>query len=405
MNLHTPGSDAVPSPVAALDPSQPRRVVVADQELIVFAESPPLIEAMLADIRAARRRIWVETYIFFNDSAGEAVAEALKERARDGLDVRLLYDALGSSATPSSFFRRLENAGVQVHAFHSLWEALWRLAFFRILNRRDHRKLLIVDDRIGYFGGMNLANPGYIPGSAPGRRRRRSTGWRDIHIRLNGPRQAELAESFELSWRRARHLPLPARPGSRPQVHLADDVEGIQFFDCGSGRRRLRAAQVFSAVLRKTRRSLMLSMAYFLPFGRVLRELLKAHRRGVFIRVVVPGASDVPLVQSATRHLYFQLLRKRFHIFERQRNMLHSKVLVADQERSIVGSCNLDARSLRINLEFLAVIRSRPLAAVLADIIRYEVVHSRRITMTECVQRSGWRRLLDRLAWALRWWL
>src|SRR5260370_1413748 len=202
MNLDTPGSDAVSSPVAALDPSQPRRVVVADQELTVFAESPPLIEAMLADIRAARTRIWVETYIFFNDSAGEAVAEALKERARDGLDVRLLYDALGSSATPSSFFRRLENAGVQVHAFHSLWEALWRLAFFPSPTRRDHRKLLIIDDRVGYFGGMNLANPGYIPGSAPGRRRRRSTGWRDIHIRLNGPRQAELAESFELSWRR-----------------------------------------------------------------------------------------------------------------------------------------------------------------------------------------------------------
>jgi cardiolipin synthase len=85
--------------------------------------------------------------------------------------------------------------------------------------------------------------------------------------------------------------------------------------------------------------------------------------------------------------------------------MLHSKVLVADQEHSIVGSCNLDARSLRINLEFLAVIRSRPLAAVLAEIIQYEVVHSRRITMTECVERSGWRRLLDRLAWSLRWWL
>src|SRR5205807_86277 len=160
-----------------------------------------------------------------------------------------------------------------------------------------------------------------------------------------------------------------------------------------------------SRVLRNARRNITLSMAYFLPFGRVLRDLLKAHRRGVLIRVVLPGASDVPLVQSATRHLYMKLLRRRFHIFERQRNMLHSKVLVADDDRSIVGSCNLDARSLRINLEFLAVIHSRVLARLLSEIIRYEIAHSRRITMRECLERSRWRRLLDRSAWACRWWL
>src|SRR3989442_10234579 len=130
MNLDTPSPNVVPSPAAALDP---HRVVVADQELTVFAESAPLIEAIVADVRAARSRIWVETYIFLNDRAGTAVAEALQERARDSLDVRLLYDALGSGATPASFFRRLEYAGVQVHAFHSLWEALWRFSFFRIL--------------------------------------------------------------------------------------------------------------------------------------------------------------------------------------------------------------------------------------------------------------------------------
>src|SRR5437016_1135810 len=124
MNLDTPSPNVVPSPAAVLDPSKPRCLVVADQELTVFAESAPLIEAIVADIRAARSRIWLETYIFLNDRAGTAVAEALQERARDSLDVRLLYDALGSGATPASFFRRLEYAGVQVHAFHSLWEAL-----------------------------------------------------------------------------------------------------------------------------------------------------------------------------------------------------------------------------------------------------------------------------------------
>src|SRR5438132_1658288 len=221
MNLDAPSPKAVAS--AALDPSQPRRVMVADQELTVFAESPPLIEAILTDLRSARSRIWVETYIFFNDQAGTAVAEALQERARDGLDVRLLYDAVGSGSAPASFFRRLEYAGVQVHAFHSLWEALWRFSFFRILNRRDHRKLLIIDDRVAYFGGMNLADPGQIRTGV--RRRAASIGWRAIHIRLCGSRQAELAESFERSWKRAQRLPVPTLPRSHRQVRFKDGVE------------------------------------------------------------------------------------------------------------------------------------------------------------------------------------
>src|SRR5438445_2998300 len=231
MNLDTPSPNVVPSPAAVLDPSKPRCLVVADQELTDFAESAPLIEAIVADVRAARSRIWLETYIFLNDRAGTAVAEALQERARDSLDVRLLYDALGSGATPASFFRRLEYAGVQVHAFHSLWEALWRFSLFRILNRRDHRKLLIIDDRVAYFGGMNLADPGQIRSGV--RRRAASTGWRDIHIRLCGSRQAELAESFERSWKRAQRLPVPTLPRSHRQVRFKDGVEAIQFFDCG----------------------------------------------------------------------------------------------------------------------------------------------------------------------------
>jgi cardiolipin synthase len=387
-----------------LDPALPRTVVVAGQELTVFVESPPLIGALLTDIRAARTRIWVETYIFLNDAAGQTIAEALQERARAGLDVRVLYDAFGSADAPGTFFRRMKSAGVKLHAYHSLWEALWRFSFLPLLNRRDHRKLIAIDDHIAYFGGMNLVAPGYRTLPRKGRRSV-SVGWRDIHVRLCGARQVDIARSFELSWRVAHGLPAARRSRAERRACLAPGDEVIQFYDCGPARTYTRAWRVFSQVLRNTRHSLELSMAYFLPYGRVLRDLLQAHRRGVFIRLVVPGESDVPIVQSATRHLYTKLLRRRFHIFERQRNMLHSKVLVADKEWSIIGSCNLDARSLRINLEFLAVIRSRRLAQVLSDIIHYEVNHSHRITVRQCLRQSSWRRFLDRVAWLLRGWL
>jgi cardiolipin synthase A/B len=381
------------------------RVVVAGHDLTIYVETWPLIKAMVEDIRAAQQRVWLETYIFLNDAAGKAIAEALKERARAGLDVRLLYDAIGSQTTPASFFAQLERAGVQVHVYHSLVEAFWKFSFLRILNRRDHRKLLIVDDRVGYFGGMNIVDATSAGTAARAEHLPMSAAWRDVHVRLEGPQQGELAESFGRSWRRAKGQPITRRPAAYRHAYLAAGEESIQFFDSGPGRKHSRAARLFTRLFYHARSKLTMSMAYFLPVGRVLRALLRARRRGVLVRVVVPGDSDVPLVQYASRHLYTRLLRERFHIHERQGNMLHSKVLIVDDEWTVLGSSNLDARSLWINLEFIALIHSRKLAAVLNDIVAYEMAHSKRVMVREFRERSWWRRLRDRLAWGLRWWL
>src|SRR5262249_31943761 len=167
-----------------------------------------------------------------------------------------------------------------------------------------------------------------------------------------------------------------------------------QFFDSGPGLKHTRAARLFVRLIRSAKKSLAFAMAYFLPVGGVLRELLRARKRGVFVRVVVPGDSDVKIVQRATHHLYFRLIRKHFHIYERQRNMLHSKVLIVDDQVSVLGSSNLDARSLRYHFEFLAVIRSRSLAQALNEIVNDEIACSHRIALSECLARSRWPRLL-----------
>ncbi len=385
--------------------AEPIRARVAEHDLTIFVESPPLIAAMVEDIRAARQRVWLETYIFLDDAAGRVVADALAERARAGLDVRVHYDAVGSLTTPARFFRRLEEAGARVHAFHSLWEALWRFSFLRVLNRRNHRKLLVVDDRVGYFGGMNVVDVSSIRTVEEAEHVPWSAGWRDVHVRLEGPQQGELAESFERSWKRATGQRVGRRPRRYRQALLDAGEESIQFFDSGPGRRNTRASRVFTQLLRAARSSVLLSMAYFVPVGRVLRELLRAHRRGAFVRAVVPGKSDVPVVQRATRHLYRRLLRRRFHVYERQVSMLHSKVMIVDGAWTVLGSSNLDARSLWINLEFVAVIHSRRLAATLGEVVRYEIAHSRRIRLRSYLRQPWWQRLLDRMAWWLRWWL
>jgi cardiolipin synthase A/B len=382
----------------------PVSVTVAEHHLTVFVQTWPLIEAMVRDIRAARKRVWLETYIFQDDAAGQAIAEALRERAAAGVQVRVLYDFIGSSATAGAFFRALEEAGVVVHAFHSIWEALWNFSFLRILNRRNHRKLLVLDDTSAYFGGMNLVDT-TLGGRAGPEELPPSAGWRDVHLRLTGPQQREVAESFERSWRMAHGEPIARRPRSYRRGVLAENEESIQFFDSGPGLKHTRAARLFIRLIRAARRRITFSMAYFLPVGGVLRELLRAPRRGVPVRVVVPGQSDVPLVQHASRYLYTRLLGRRIRIYERQASMLHSKVMIVDNAWAVVGSCNLDARSLYINFEFLAVIHSRKLARVLTGIVREEIVHSKRITLEQFRERNWWRRLVNRLAWSLRWWL
>jgi cardiolipin synthase len=398
-------SEAEPARIEATTAdSGPLTATVAGHQLTLFIETWPLIHAMLRDIRAARTRIWLETYIFHHDAAGRAIADALRERAAAGVQVRVLYDAIGSSYTSWAFFRELQQAGAEVHAFHSVREALWRFSFLRILNRRDHRKLLVIDDTVAYFGGMNVIDTtrGMVPPTEP---LPISAGWRDLHIRLTGPQQREVAESFERMWRQAHGEKISRRPKAYRRGLLAGGPESIQFFDSGPGLKNTRAARLFVRLIRSARRRITFSMAYFLPVGNVLRELLRAPRRGVPVRVVVPGESDVPLVQHASRYLYTRLLRRRIRVYERQANMLHSKVMIVDKSWVVVGSCNLDARSLWINYEFLAVIRSENLARIVTRIVGAEIANSKRITLEEFRERNWWRRLINRLAWSLRWWL
>ncbi|MBX3411830.1 MAG: hypothetical protein KF708_03865 [Pirellulales bacterium] len=382
-----------------------RRVTVGRNELRVFVETPELAAAMMADIRAARHRVWLECYIFTSDDVGRAVAAALEDRARAGLDVRVLYDAVGSQFTPAWFFASMAAAGVQVHGFHSLWEGLRRFRFLWTLNRRNHRKLLVIDDRVGYFGGMNVSATGDPP--TPRSRAASSGGgsWRDVHLRLEGSDQAAIADSFSRSWRRAHGEPIRQRRRSYRRGAISARPEAILFYDSGPGKRFTRAGRVFARVLRNGRTSIDISMAYFVPVGRVLRALLAARRHGAQIRIVVPSRSDVPLVEWATRHLYRGLLRRGFLLFERQIRMLHSKVIVVDQEWTVIGSANLDARSLYFNLEFVAIIRSPEFARLMVEIIDEEIGQSERVTKEKLDALPWWKRTLAAGAYLLRWWL
>lgn len=385
-----------------------RRIHVAGHELRVYVSSTPLVRQMVDDIRAARVRVWLESYIFADDEGGRAVARAMAERAAVGVDCRLLYDALGCAGTADGLFYELEQAGVKLHAFHTLWHALSQLAPLRVFNQRNHRKLLVVDHHVAYFGGMNVVDQRALNTIDDLRARHLppSAAWRDVHIRLEGPQQAEIAEIMDRFWRRThdkrRRLRQPRWPVG---AMLRARDEALFFFDTRPRLRYRRPDRILVPLVRSSRRSIVVAMAYFIPRGALLRALVRARRQGVAVQVVVPGESDVRLVQWATRHMYDRLLRRGIRIYERADQMLHSKVMVIDDAWSVIGSCNLDPRSLRHNFEFLAVIRSAPLTEVLREICRQDMARSRRVTLHHHARRSWWQRRLDRFAWSLRNWL
>lgn len=381
-------------------------VMVAGNRLEVFTEAPSMFLSMLQDIADAKSRIWVETYIFANDASGTAIAEALSRRAHDGLDVKLLYDAVGSQATPLDFFARMNEAGVQVHAYHNFWEATRRFSPLSFLNRRDHRKLLVIDDVCAYFGGMNIIDHGrdfrflhVDDEKAP------STGWRDLHVRLAGPQQSELVESFQRSWSRAKGLFVPRRPAKYRRAKLSASGESIHFFDSGPGLKFSRVSRVYRRLLRGARYNVVIAMAYFIPVGRMMLALNRLRRHNVRVQVIVPAKSDVRIAKYATFYLYQKLLRLDVSIYERTSRMMHTKLVVIDRQWTIMGSANMDPRSFYTNLEFIAVIRSEQFAAIARKIASHEIRHSRRVRLTDTIRQSLPQRILIWLAWNLRWWL
>jgi cardiolipin synthase len=326
------------------------------------------------------------------------------------LDVRLLVDAWGSFSAPAALFDRLREAGVKVHLFHAFLDAFYAVRFLQVLNERDHRKLLVVDEHVAYFGGMNVVDQSGLrtPADAKSRRLPVSAGWRDVHVRLAGPRQADIAAAFDRLWSRAQRRRGSRRP-REPRWPVAEIAQAphdsIWFFDSRPLVRKRRPQRVIVPLINRARHDITLAVAYFLPLGRVLRALVKARRRGVRVRAIVPGQSDVPVVQWATRHFYGYLLKRGIRIHERKDRMLHGKAMVIDGRWSMVGSCNIDARSLRLNLEFFALIHSEPFAQALLEICQHEMEQSERVTVHHVRRRSCWQRWLDRAAFTLRKWL
>ncbi len=349
----------------------------------LYTEGDELIEAMLAAIRSARRHICLETYIYAADAVGRRFAEALAERARAGVEVRLMVDALGSFRLfPRRLERSLRESGVRVRRFHR-----WRWREPLRYNRRNHRKLLVVDGRVAFLGGFNIHRNGSR--RAYGERR-----WRDTHVRITGELAAQADVLFDVFWRGDRHDPTGERPGAS-SVLLSNHTRAC----------RQRLSCLLVAMFAEARETLSLTTPYFVPDHRLRRGLREAAQRGVAVRLLVPRISDVRLARWAAQAVYGELLEAGVRVFEYLPRLLHAKTVVADGDFAVLGTANLDYRSLSLNYELVLASRDSVLCSALQEQFETDLETSDEVQLEPWRHRQWVMRLAEGVAWGVRRWL
>ncbi len=321
-------------------------------------------------VNSAQRFVCLQFYIIKNDETGIALSRLLKQKSREGTKVYLLYDHFGSLGTPGRFWNEMRGAGIEIRASHPFkWTAPFRYV------HRDHRKLIVIDSKQAFTGGLNIANEysGF-------HLRRRSRGWRDTGILMGGPIVNELFDIFKKSWATWGGGKIPFQGGNEK---TREKIPGHAipalpiFVYSGKGRKRMRTLLGYS--IDHAQISILLTTAYFIPSRRLIESLERAVRRGVKVRLLVPGKSDVPAASYAGRAFFTRLSRAGIQIYTYLGEMLHAKTCLFDQCWSIVGSTNLDYQSLIYNDEGNIGILDVSFGSHMAEIFEEDMKNSAKI--------------------------
>jgi cardiolipin synthase A/B len=326
-----------------------------------------IFPAMLKAIRNAKNSITFETFIYWSGKVGKAFAEALAERSNHGVRVYVLLDWIGSRALDAESVKIMTDAGVKVEKFNPLrWYNIFRL------NNRTHRKIMVVDGKIGFIGGACIADQ--WSGDA-----RNPNEWRDIHYQLEGPVVAQLQAAFLDNWH-ANHHEILHGDDFFPELFPAGDLPAQVFRSSpeeGSGSLRL----MYLLSIAAARKSLRIGMAYFVPDRLAMKMLIRAAARGVKVEIIVPGPHmDVPFSRRASRSKWGRLLKAGIDIYEFQPTMYHCKFMIVDEVWVSVGSANFDNRSFRLNREANLNIYDQEFARQHVAVFERDKVLSRKIT-------------------------
>ncbi|MEP6873499.1 MAG: cardiolipin synthase [Burkholderiales bacterium] len=377
--------------------------LVAGNKVQLLQDGPSTYRAMFAAIAAARDHINMETYILEDDDVGRRFADALIAKQRNGVQVNLIVDSVGTLGTPSAFFDRLRDTSISVLAFNPV-NPLTAKAGWDV-NQRDHRKLLVVDGKTAFLGGINIS--GVYSGGSFGERTQQHPDsrlpWRDTDLKIDGPVVAEFQKLFIDTWQKQKGPPLTPR---HYYPKLARQGNDVVHAIAGSPDEpySLVYATLISAI-DSADKEVLLTNAYFVPDPQLIAAMKQAVTRGVDVKLVLPAATDSALVFHAGRSYYDELLRGGIKIYERQNALLHAKTALVDGVWSTVGSTNLDWRSFLHNQEINAVVLGQEFGQRMRAAFEEDLAASTQITLDEWTQRSPAQRLKEAFGRLWQYWL
>lgn len=338
----------------------------------VFTSGAEKFDALEADLLNAKRSINLQYYIFDGDETGHRIARALMAKAREGVKVRVIYDHVGSFSVRSRFFKEMVRAGVEAYPF-------FKVTFPQLATRvnwRNHRKICVIDNSIGYIGGMNIADR-YIDGG-------KFDIWRDTHLRITGPVVDALNYSFALDWNftTGKVLDMGSNHSDHTSLARPEAIHGIgaQVLTNGPTSQWHAIEMAFhKAVLNATKR-VYIQTPYFLPTDGLLNALQTAALAKVDVRIMVPKASDSRMLTLASASYFKECLRSNIKIYQYQAGMLHAKMMIVDDEMVSIGSTNFDFRSFEYNFEANIFCYSREFTKRMLDVFRNDLKDCVRVT-------------------------
>ncbi|MFB4159453.1 cardiolipin synthase [Geomicrobium sp. JSM 1781026] len=354
-------------------------IITSDNNVELFHEGTDKFRTLFDDIREAKREINLQYYIIQRDDLGRKLRDVLVEKAKEGVKVRLLYDAIGSRTMSKSFFKELLEHGGEAEAFFP--------SFLKIINprinNRNHRKLCIIDGKIGYIGGFNIGNE-YLG------KKKKFGYWRDTHFKITGSAVDHIQGRFILDWKQAT---------KQDEIDITDIVFGdyehtgtsaVQIVDSGPNSETEHIKNMYIKLIMSARNTIKIQTPYFIPDASFMDALKIALLSNIDVHIMIPNKPDHPFVYWATLAHAGELLKYGANIWIYEKGFMHAKTIVVDEEVSSVGTTNIDPRSFKLNFEVNAVVYDTKVAKELHELFLLDMKDSSLLTEERYAERSLW---------------
>lgn len=344
---------------------------------------------VLKSLRSAQHHIHIEYYIYANDIIGKQVAEVLMEKAKEGVEVRFIYDDFGSSGIRKNIARQLREAGVEAYPFYKI-----NLIFFaNRMNYRNHRKIIVIDGNLGYVGGINVSD-NYINNVDE-----KKLFWRDTHLKIEGTSVRNLQTTFLADWNFCANQKIPYSsdyfPVENETKHYGDHL--VQIVTSGPDSKYPKIKYSFIQAIISAKHEVCITSPYFIPDKSFLDALNIAALSGIDVKILVPTKGDSFVVNTTTQSYFQELMNAGIKIYTYDKGFVHAKTMVCDKRIAIVGTANLDNRSFDLNFEINAIVYDKEIATELKEFFDKDLTLSTQIVPEVWAQRPLYMKLLERI--------